>query len=214
MDKKHQFLTFFHRFLEIFYIFLVTHYSIVNELWLDITLAKESKNWIIWQFVRNKTFILRRKHQFLTLFYRFLEIFYNFLVTHYSNVNELSFDITLVDTSTKWIILQFVNNKTFILGRKHQFLTLFSQISGKFCNFLVTYHSTVNELWRDITLAYTSTSSIYFFDWPTFKRVIPFWIFETGKDHKTFKIMKKNIHEIAPLISSMRAMIWTKHVFL
>ena len=30
--KKHTFLTFFHRFLEIFYIFLVTHYSIVNEL--------------------------------------------------------------------------------------------------------------------------------------------------------------------------------------
>ena len=32
LGKKHKFLTFFQRFLEIFYIFLVIHYSIVNEL--------------------------------------------------------------------------------------------------------------------------------------------------------------------------------------
>ena len=160
LGKKHQFLTFFHRFLEIFYILLVTHCSTVTELWLDITLAETSKNWIIWQFVRNKTFILGRKHQFLTLFHRFLEIFYNSLVTHYSNVNELWFDIILADTSTKSIIWQFVNNETFILGRKHQFLTLFHRFLEIFYNFLVAHHSNVKELWLDITLADTSTKWI------------------------------------------------------
>ena len=126
LGKKHQFLTFFHRFLETFYIFLVTHYSIVNELWFDITWADTSKKWIIWQFVRNKTFILGIKRQFLTLFHRFLEIFYIFLLTHYSTVNEWWFDFTLADTSKKWIIWQTVYNNAFILGRKHQFLTFFT----------------------------------------------------------------------------------------
>ena len=32
LGKKHKFLTFFHRFLEIFYIFFVSHDSTVNEL--------------------------------------------------------------------------------------------------------------------------------------------------------------------------------------
>ena len=43
LGKKHQILTFFHRFLEIFYIFLVSHDSTVNELWFDITLGEASK---------------------------------------------------------------------------------------------------------------------------------------------------------------------------
>ena len=108
------------------------------------------KKWIIWQFVRNKTFILGRKHQFLTLFHRFLEIFYIFLVTHYSTVNELWFDITLADTSKKWIIWQIVYNKTFILGRKHQFLTFFHRFLEIFYNFL---HHTI-QWWVSNGLRY------------------------------------------------------------
>ena len=128
-------MTLFHRFLEIFYIFHVIHYSTVNELWFDISLTDTSIKWLFSQFVRNKTFILGRKHQFLTLFHRFLEICYIFLVTHYSTVNELWFDIKLADTSTKWIIWHIVNNETFILGRKHQFLTFFHGFLEIFYNF-------------------------------------------------------------------------------
>ena len=128
MLRKHQFLTLYHRFLEIFYNFLETHHSTVNELWCDITLADTSTKWIIWQFVNDKTFILGSKRQFLKLLHRFLEVFRNFLVTHYSTVNDLWFDITLADTSTNSIILQLVNNKTFLLGRKLQFFTLFHRI--------------------------------------------------------------------------------------
>ena len=153
LGKNINFWHFFHRFLEIFYIFLVTHYSTVNELWFDITLTDTSTKWIFWQIVWKKTFILGRKHQFLTHFHKFQEVFDIFLVTHYSTVNELWFDITLTDTSTKWIFWQFVRKKTFILGRKHHFLTLFSQISENIlyfsCNTLFNYEWVM--IWHHIS---------------------------------------------------------------
>ena len=132
LGRKHQFLTFFRWFLEIFYTVLVTYYSTVNELWFDITLADTSKKWIIWQIVYNKTFILGRKHQFLTFFHRFLEIFYNFL--HHSIQLWVSNGLRymLSDLSRKGIIWPFVRYKTFIFGDKtsifdifHRFLEVF-----------------------------------------------------------------------------------------
>ena len=137
LGRKLQFLTLFHRFLEIFYIFLFTHYATKNELWFDITLADTSTKWIIWQFVNNKTFILGKNINFWRFFHRFLEIFYIFLATHYATVNELWFDITLADTSTKWIIWQFVNNKTFILGKNINFWHFFTDFWKYFIFFLL-----------------------------------------------------------------------------
>ena len=181
LGKNINFWHFFHRFLEIFYIFLVTHYSTVNELWFDITLADTSPKSIFWQFDGNKTFISGRKHQFLTLFHRFLEIFYIFLVTHYSTVNELWFDITLADTSTKSINWQIVNNKTFILGRNLTFFHRFLEICYIFH---ITHYSTVNELWFDITLADTSTQ----------------WIFWQIVNDKTFIFGRK--HQFLPFFTN------------
>ena len=188
LGRKHQFLTIFHRFLEIFYNFLVTHHSSVKELWLDITLADTSTKRIIWQFVRNKTFILGKKHQFLTLFHRFLEIFYNFFVTHYSTMNDLWLDITLADTSTNSIIWQFVNNKTFILGRKHQFLTIFHRFLEIFYNSLVTHYSNVNELWFDIILADTSTKSIIW-------QFVNNETFILGRKHQFLKLFHRSSYD-------------------
>ena len=135
LGRKHQFSTLFHRFLEIFYIFLVTHYSTVNELWFDITLAYTFNKWIIWEFARNKTFILGRNINFWHFFHRFLEIFYNFLVTHDSTVNELRFDTTLADTTKKWIILPLIMNKTFILGRKQSSYIIYFTYFWEYCLF-------------------------------------------------------------------------------
>ena len=126
---KHQFLTFFHGFLELFYNFIVTNDSTVNELWFDIILADTLNKWIVWQFARKKTFILGIKHQFMTFFHRFLEIFYNFLITNDSTINELWFDIILAYTFNNWIIWQFTRKRTFIFGDKTSIFDIFSQIS-------------------------------------------------------------------------------------
>ena len=167
----------------------------MNELWFDITLADTSTKWIFLQFVRNKTFILGRKHQFLTLFHRFLEIFYIFLVTHYSTVNELWFDITLANTPTKWIFWPFVRNNTFIFGRKHQFLTLFHRFLEILYNFHVTHNSTLNELWFDITfIADTSTK----------------WILWQFVRNKTFILGRK--HQFLTLFHRFLEIFYILHV--
>ena len=132
MGRKHQFLTFFHRFLEIFYNFL--HHTI--QWWvsngLRYMLSDLSQKGIIWPFVRYKTFILGKNINFwkhLENFWQFftdliyLEIFIISYTILFNGELVMTWDRYYLIYHKLGIIWIFVRYKTFILGRKHHFLT-------------------------------------------------------------------------------------------
>ena len=129
---KHPFL---HRFLEIFYIFLVTHDSAVNELRFVTTLADTTKKLIILPLTMNKTFILGRKHScYIHFFLHISGNIVSFLKTYYLRMNEYWIVISLSEHIKKRMILLFVRHKAFIFGRNHSFFT-------KYHRFLEICHS-------------------------------------------------------------------------